>query len=98
MLTRVPLKCPHYTVSVAELNRLKSHSNLELQTSDVIRHLAIHDTGLKVYGEGKWKGKKHDTDVKHRLWWKHHIAVDTDTHEIIVAQWSLSDTTYTAVR
>ncbi|EGU29506.1 hypothetical protein VIBRN418_14831 [Vibrio sp. N418] len=31
---------------------------------DAIQHLAIDATGLKVYGEGEWKVKKHGTDGK----------------------------------
>ncbi len=55
--------------------------------------LAIDATGLKVYGEDEWKVKKHDTDGKSRVWRKLHIAADTDTHEIVVAELSLSNVT-----
>lgn len=51
----------------------------------------IDTTGLKVYGEGERKVKKHGTDGKHRVWRKLHIAFDTDTHEIIAAELSLSN-------
>ncbi len=44
-----------------------------------------------VYGEGEWKVKKHGTDGKRRVWQKLHLAVDTDTHEIIAAELSLSN-------
>ncbi|HAS3930664.1 TPA: transposase, partial [Vibrio cholerae] len=40
-----------------------------------IQHLAIDATGLKVYGEGEWKVKKHGTDGKRRVWRKLHLAV-----------------------
>ncbi|ANN26716.1 Mobile element protein [Vibrio vulnificus] len=40
-------------------------------------------TGLEVYGGGEWKVKKHGTAGKLRAWRKPHLAVDTDTHEII---------------
>ncbi|MEZ8216368.1 transposase, partial [Vibrio sp. 10N.237.312.C02] len=53
----------------------------------------IDATGLKVYGEGEWKVKKHGTDGKRRVWRKLHIAVDTNTHEIIAAELSLSKVT-----
>ena len=49
--------------------------------------------GLKVYGEGEWKVKKHGTDGKRRVWRKLHIAVDTSTHEIVAAELSLSNVT-----
>lgn len=57
----------------------------------MIRNLAINATGLKIYGEGGVK--THVTDGKRRVWRKLHIAVDTDTHEIITAEWNLSSVT-----
>lgn len=39
----------------------------------------------RLYREGEWKVKKHGTDGKHQIWRKLHLAVDTDTHEIIAA-------------
>ena len=44
-------------------------------------HLAIDSTGLKIYGEGEWKCRKHGVG-KRRTWRKLHLAVDTDTHYI----------------
>lgn len=37
--------------------------------------------------------KKHGTDGKRRVWRKLHLAVDTDTHEIIAAELTLSGVT-----
>ena len=37
--------------------------------------------------------KKHRTDGKRRVWRKLHLAVDTDTHEIIAAELTLSGVT-----
>ena len=53
--------------------------------------MAIDATELKVYGEGEWKVKKHGTGGKRRVWRKLHLAVDTNTHEIIAAEFSLSN-------
>ncbi|MFH4682697.1 transposase [Vibrio diabolicus] len=44
-------------------------------------------------GEGEWKVKKHGTDGKRRVWRKLHLAVDTNTHEIIAAELTLSGVT-----
>ncbi|TOF79642.1 transposase, partial [Vibrio parahaemolyticus] len=66
---------------------------LKPKTRGVIQHLAIDATGLKVYGEGEWKVKKHGTDGKHRVWRKLHLVVDTSTHEIVAAELSLSNVT-----
>ena len=39
--------------------------------------LAVDSTGLKVFGEGEWKVRKHGWG-KHRTWQKLHLAVETD--------------------
>ena len=44
-------------------------------------HLLIDSTGLKVFGEGEWKVKKHGVS-KRRTWRKIHIAVDGNTYQI----------------
>lgn len=91
LLARVPLQCPHYTCISRRAKQVEV--SFKPQTSGVIRHLAIDATGLKVYGEGEWKVKKHGTDGKRRVWRKLHLAVDTNTHEIIAAELSLSNVT-----
>ena len=74
-LTNILLVCPHYTC----INRRAKEVEVSFKakTRGAIQHLAIDSTGLKVYGKGEWKVKKHDTDGKHRVWRKLHIAVDT---------------------
>ena len=47
-------------------------------------HLVLDSTGLKVYGEGEWKVRKHGYS-KRRTWLKLHLAVDPQTHEIQAA-------------
>jgi len=47
-----------------------------------ITDIAIDSTGLKVYGEGEWKVRKHGAG-KHRSWMKLHVAIDIETQEII---------------
>ncbi|MCG8704042.1 IS5 family transposase [Vibrio vulnificus] len=91
LLARVPLQCPHYTCISRRAKQVEV--SFKPQTSGVIRHLAIDATALKVYGEGEWKVKKHGTDGKRRVWRKLHLAVDTNTHEIIAAELSLSNVT-----
>lgn len=44
--------------------------------------VVVDSTGLKVYGEGEWKVKKHGADGR-RTWRKLHLAVDPDSHEIV---------------
>lgn len=61
------------------------------KTRGPIQNLAIDATGLKICGEGKWKGKKHGNDGKRRVWRKLHLAVDTNRYEINAAKLSLSN-------
>lgn len=44
-------------------------------------HLVLDSTGLKVFGEGEWKVRKHGYS-KRRTWRKLHLAIDADSHEI----------------
>jgi hypothetical protein len=44
-------------------------------------HLVLDSTGLKVYGEGEWKVRKHGYS-KRRTWRKLHLAIDAETHEV----------------
>lgn len=90
-LAKVPLVCPHYTCIS---KRAKSVDvSFKAKTRGIIKHLAIDATGLKVYGEGEWKVKKHGTDGKRRTWRKLHLAVDAGTHDIVAAELSLSSVT-----
>ena len=43
--------------------------------------IALDPTGLKAYGEGKWKVRKQGTS-KRRTWRKLHIGIDVHTQEI----------------
>ena len=44
-------------------------------------YVVLDSTGLKVYGEGEWKVKKHGAD-KRRTWRKLHLAIDEATNEL----------------
>ncbi len=44
--------------------------------------IAIDSTGLKVYGEGEWKVRKHGVS-KRGTWRKLHIGIDVATQEIV---------------
>ncbi len=94
-LMNVPLRCPDYT-SVSK--RAKSvNVSFKTFTRGEIAHLVIDSTGLKVFGEGEWKVKKHGKE-RRRIWRKLHLAVDSNTHEIICADLSLNNVTNCGVR
>jgi hypothetical protein len=46
-------------------------------------HLVLDSTGLKVYGEGEWKVRRHGWS-KHRTWRKLHLGINRDTQEIVL--------------
>lgn len=56
---------------------------LPKQTSKSL-NLVLDSTGLKIYGEGEWKVRKHGYS-KHRTWRKLHVGANPDTGEIQVA-------------
>ncbi|SUP48114.1 transposase [Vibrio cincinnatiensis] len=64
-LAQVPLSCPHY--SCISRRAKDVDVSFKTKTKGPIQHLAIDATGLKVYGEGEWKVKKHGTDGKRRV-------------------------------
>ncbi len=47
--------------------------------------MVIDSTGLKVFGKGEWKVRKHGAE-KRRVWRKLHLAVDPATHDIVAAK------------
>jgi hypothetical protein len=54
------------------------------RTSKGPMNLVLDSTGLKIYGEGEWKVRKHGYS-KHRTWRKLHVGVNPDNAEIQVA-------------
>jgi hypothetical protein len=61
-----------------------------LPSKGSVTHLVIDATGLKIFGEGEWKQRKHGKSQR-RVWRKLHLAVDAHTHEVIVAEVSLEN-------
>ena len=58
-------------------------SEIDLQDQKLGKtDVVVDSTGLKVFGEGEWKVKKHGW-AKHRTWRKLHLAVDPETQEIV---------------
>ena len=87
-LLRIDIAIPHYTT----LSRRQSGLSIELKAraTESCRHIAIDSTGIKVYGEGEWKVRKHGYS-KRRTWIKLHLAVDTQTHDLVASVVSTND-------
>jgi hypothetical protein len=70
----IDLKVPHYS----NVSRRSGKLDFDISTKSKENVFAILDsTGLKVFGEGEWKVRKHGYS-KRRTWKKLHIAIDSD--------------------
>lgn len=85
-LMDVPLKSPSYSCISKRAKTVEVH--YRLPSRGPVAHVVIDATGLKVFGEGEWKIRKHGKE-KRRIWRKLHLAIDADTHEAISAVVSL---------
>ena len=65
--------------------RAKQVSIDTLKPNKAITHHVIDSTGLKVFGEGEWKARKHGKE-KRRTWRKLHLGVDTSSQQIVCAE------------
>jgi hypothetical protein len=88
-LLEVELPVPNYTT----LSRRARTITVDLpQQSETARHIVMDSTGLKVYGEGEWKVRKHGYS-KRRTWRKIHLSINPETQDIVVAQLTANSVT-----
>lgn len=73
------LTVPCYTTICRRGQRLGI--NLRSKRSGNITNIVVDSTGLKVYGEGEWKVRKHGAG-KRRTWMKLHVALDEVSQQI----------------
>jgi IS5 family transposase len=73
------LKCPHYSVICRRQAVLKPVLDKMPKAGKI--NLVLDSTGLKVYGDGEWKVRKHGAS-KRRTWRKLHVAIDPTTTEV----------------
>lgn len=80
---RLQLQPPSYTQLCRRQAKLMSAFEPPKCPLDCNRslHLVVDSTGLKVFGEGEWKVRKHGVG-KRRTWRKLHLAVDEATNNI----------------
>ena len=79
-LMSLDLSIPDYTT----LCRRKGNLNVKVshRTSQQSIDIVVDSTGLKVYGEGEWKVRKHGVS-KRRTWQKLHLGIDGCTQEVV---------------
>ena len=82
-LIKLDRACPDYT-TLSRRGKFLSIDKKRIATSDGPIEIAIDSTGLKVFGEGEWKVRKHGPS-KRRKWRKLHLAVNVETGEIMAS-------------
>jgi IS5 family transposase len=78
-MMKIDLPVPDHTTLAKRGKRLKVKLPKKSQGS---LNVVMDSTGLKVYGEGEWKVRKHGYS-KHRTWRKLHLGGNPDNGEIL---------------
>ena len=78
-LMQIELDIPDYTSLAKRAAKLGVSLDIAKHSGRI--DVVVDSTGLKVFGEGEWKMRKHGKS-KRRTWRKLHLAVNPDTHEI----------------
>ena len=79
-LMQIALDIPDYTSLAKRAAKLGIVLDVRKHRGPI--DVVVDSTGLKVFGEGEWKMRKHGKS-KRRTWRKLHLAVNPDTHEIV---------------
>jgi len=79
-LLNLPLSAPDYSLVSKRQKTLQLTLPQNQPTSNPM-HLVVDSTGLKLFGEGEWKVRKHGKE-KRRQWLKLHLAVNEAEHSI----------------
>jgi hypothetical protein len=76
------LVCPHYSVFSRRAKFLQIPMRKLLKPKEKL-NVIFDSTGIKVFGEGEWKVRKHGYS-KHRTWRKVHVGMCADSWQIVV--------------
>lgn len=85
----VSLSAPDYT-SVCKRQKTLKIKPPKQEKHNKKMHIVVDSTGLKVFGEGEWKVRKHGKE-KRRTWLKLHLAIDESTNAIEAAMLTADD-------
>ena len=78
-LMQIALDIPDYTSLAKRAAKMGVFLDVRKHRGPI--DVVVDSTGLKVFGEGEWKMRKHGKS-KRRTWRKLHLAVNPNTHEI----------------
>lgn len=87
-LMKVNLRVPDHSTVSRRLSTLEV--KLPIRKVKEARHVVIDGTGIKIFGDGEWKTRKHGAS-KRRTWRKVHLAFDESTSEILALEVTLND-------
>lgn len=79
----IDLECPHYSVFCRRAKGLQIPLRRLLKPGEKL-HVIFDSTGVKVYGEGEWKVRKHGYS-KRRTWRKVHVGMCADSGQVVVS-------------
>jgi len=79
-MLKIKVDVPCYSQICKRMKKLNFPNHLLMRQK--VKHVVVDATGLKVYGEGEWKVKKHGVG-KRRVWRKMHLAVNEETQEVL---------------
>jgi hypothetical protein len=77
------LICPHYSVFCRRAKGLRIPLRKLLKPGEKL-NVVFDSTGIKVFGEGEWKVKKHGYS-KRRTWRKVHVDMCADSGQVVVS-------------
>lgn len=82
-ILRLDLACPHYSVFSRRAKGLQIPIRRLLKPGEKL-NVVFDSTGVKVFGEGEWKVRKHGYS-KRRTWRKVHVGMCVDSGQVIVS-------------
>lgn len=88
-ILEIDLVCPHYSVFSRRAKDLNIPMRKFLKRGENL-NIIFDSTGVKVFGEGEWKVRKHGY-TKRRTWRKIHVGVCADTGQVVVSAVTSND-------
>lgn len=85
ILEKLDADCQSPDYSTVSLRGQTLNVTIQVRNTRENLHIAVDSTGVKVFGEGEWKVRKHGWS-KHRTWLKLHLGVDEQTGDILVGE------------
>src|SRR3990167_9509265 len=82
-ILKLNLACPHYSVFSRRAKDLKIPLRKLLKSGEKL-NVIFDSTGVKVFGEGEWKVRKHGYS-KRRTWRKVHVGMCADSGQVVVS-------------